>query len=255
MAEEHENAVTESAGNDASPEEERVERAMNDRETLEALVEDLSDRSRRTRQLSAHVIELVTERDPELLAPYIPELIDALERPEAQTRWEVLDALTALTSTHARECGPAFEGAEDALFDELSAPLHLSAFRFLTVWGSSERRRSEKVWPVLDEAIQCYHGDLEYRDMLSLLHDFAEGRISGNVADQLACRLKFDAENGKGASIKSRSREIYDMLVKRFRLDSPQRVAAREARQAEAGIKTQDTDQDDEEDGDDDGDA
>lgn len=246
MAEEYENAGTGNAENGAISEEERVERAMNDRETLEALVEDLSDRSRRTRQLSAHVIELVAERDPELLAPYISELIDALERPEAQTRWEVLDALTALTPTHARECGLAFEGAEEALFDELSAPLHLSAFRFLTVWGSSERRRSEKVWPVLDEAIQCYHGDLEYRDMLSLLHDFAEGQITGNVADQLACRLQFDAENGKGAYIKSRSREIYDMLVERFRLDSPQRVAARETRQVAAGAQTPDEEEDDE---------
>ena len=215
MAEENESTT--------ASEEEQLDRYIEDHEALEGLIEDLSGRSRRARQVSAHAIALLSERDPELLAPYIADLIDALYRPEAQTRWEVLDALTALTPTHARECGPAFEGAEIALFDELSAPLHLSAFRFLTVWGSTERRRSEKVWPVLDEAIQCYHGDLEYRDMLSLLMDFAGGQISGNVASQLAGRLQFDAENGKGAYIKSRSREIYDVLVKRFHLDSPQK--------------------------------
>ena len=204
-------------------EEEQLERLENDREALDALVEDLSGNSRRARQNAAHVIALLAERDPELLAPYISDLIDALYRPEAQTRWEVLDALTALTPTHARECGPACEGAEIALFDEISVPLHLSAFRFLTVWGSSERRRSEKVWPVIDEAIQCYHGDLEYRDMLSLLLDFSHGNITGSVAEQLAARLKFDAENGKGAYIKSRSREIYDILVKRFKLGRPKK--------------------------------
>ena len=223
MADETQNAL-------ATEDEERVERAATDRDALEALIEGLSERSRRTRQLSAHVIALLSARDVELLAPYIGELVDALYRPEAQTRWEVLDALTALTPTHARETGAAFEGAEIALFDELSAPLHLSAFRFLTVWGASERRRSEKVWPVLDEAIQCYHGDLEYRDMLTLLMDFSGGQISGNVAEQLAARLQFDAENGKDAYAKARSKEIYDALVKRFKLSNPQkraRVAAR----------------------------
>ena len=203
----------------------RVAAAEADHDVLAALVEDLSGRSRRSRQLAAHVLALLSERNAELLVPYIPDLIDALYRPEAQTRWEVLDALTSLVPGHAKEVGPAYEGAETALFDELSAPLHLSAFRFLTVWGSTERRRSEKVWPILDEAIQCYHGDLEYRDMLALLWDFSNGQISGNVAEQLAARLQFDAVNGKGAFIKARSAEIYNLLVKRFKLDKPQRRA------------------------------
>ena len=216
MADEPQNTLTDD-------EAEQLERVTQDRDALQALVEDLSERSRRKRQLAAHVLALVAEREPELLAPYISDLIDALYRPEAQTRWEALDALTALVPGHAREVGAAFEGAEIALFDELSAPLHLSAFRFLTVWGASERRRSEKIWPIIDEAIQCYHGDLEYRDMLALLVDFSNGQISGNVADQLAGRLQFDAENGKDAYAKARSKEIYDMLVKRFKLANPQK--------------------------------
>ena len=101
MAEEKQNAA-------AADEGELVERAATDREALEALVEDLSDRSRRKRQLSAHAIALLAERDVELLAPYIPDLIDALYRPEVQTRWEVLDALTLLTpvSTLSDEVEP-----------------------------------------------------------------------------------------------------------------------------------------------------
>ena len=204
-------------------EAEQLVRVEGSKDALEALIDDLAGSSRRVRQLSAHVVELLAERAPELLAPYIPALIDALERPEAQTRWEVLDALSLLAPEHAKDCGPAYDGAKAALFDELSAPLRLSAFRFLTVWGSTERRRSEKVWPILDEAIQCYHGDLEYRDMLGLLYAFSGGQIAGRVAEELAGRLQFDAENGKGAYLKNRSREIYDMLVKRFKLDKPQK--------------------------------
>ena len=39
------------------------------------------------------------------------------------------------------------------------------------------------------------------------------------VADKLALRLKFDAENGKGSYLKARSSEICEMLVKRFGLE------------------------------------
>ena len=183
MAEETEKTLT---PEDAA----RLVEVEGSKDALVALIEDLASGSRRTRQLSAHVVALLAERKPELLVGYIDQLIDALYRPEAQTRWEVLDALSLLAPEHAKECGAAYDGAEAALFDEISAPLRLSAFRFLCVWGSTERRRSEKVWPIMDEAIQCFHGDLEY---------------------------------GNGAYLKARSREIYDMLVKRFKLEKPQK--------------------------------
>ena len=216
MAEENEKELT---AEDAA----RLTEVEGSKDALAALIEDLSSGSRRTRQLSAHVVALLAARKPELLGDSIAQLIDALYRPEAQTRWEVLDALALLAPEHAKECGAAYEGAEAALFDEISAPLRLSAFRFLCVWGATERRRSEKVWPIMDEAIQCFHGDLEYRDMLALLYTFANGQIAGSVAEELAGRLQFDAENGKGAYLKARSREIYDMLVKRFKLEKPQK--------------------------------
>lgn len=200
-------------------------RIEKDNTALAALIEDLGSSSRRTRQFSARVAALLAQHEPELLAPYISEMIDALYRPEAQTRWEILDALTVLVPEHAKEIGAAYEGAETALFDELSATLRLSAFRMLCAWGATERGRSKKVWPIVDEAIQCYHGDLEYRDMLGYLYVFAEGKIAGDVAEELAARLHFDAENGKGAYLKARSREIYDMLVKRFKLDAPKKKA------------------------------
>ena len=214
----------------------RVDLVEKDRDALAALVEDLSNASRRKRQFAARVMALVAADDHELLAPYIGELVDALYRPEAQTRWEALDTLTCMVADHAKEVGAAFEGAETALFDEDSATLRLSAFSFLSAWGASERGRSKKVWPILDEAIQCYHGDLEYRDMLGCLYDFANGKIAGDVADELAGRLAFDAQNGKGAYLKARSSEIYDMLVKRFKLKDPKRRA-----------RTVSTDADDEE--------
>ncbi len=98
-------------------------RIEKDNTALAALIDDLGSSSRRTRQFSARVAALLAQREPELLAPYISEMIDALYRPEAQTRWEILDALTVLVPEHAKEIGAAYEGAETALFDELSATL------------------------------------------------------------------------------------------------------------------------------------
>ena len=223
--------MAEESAVELTPEEAaRLASVENSADALSALIDDLSSSSRRTRQLAARVVNLLAQREPEMLVPFIEQLVDALYRPEAQTRWEVLDALTLLAPGNAKECGTAYEGAESALFDEISAPLRLSAFRFLTVWGATERGRSKKVWPLVDEAIQCYHGDLEYRDMLALLFAFAHGQIAGSVAAELAGRLQFDAENGKGSYLRVRSREIYDALVKRFKLDNPQkRVRAKKS--------------------------
>lgn len=211
-----------------------------DASALDAVIRELQSSSRRKRQFAARVIKLLAEREPELLAPHIDTLVDALENGEAKTRWEILDTLTLLVPDHAKEVGAAYEGAEDALFDELSATLRYAAFRFLCVWGATDRNRSKKVWPILDEAIQCYHGDLEYRDMLSCLHEFAEGKISGDVASELAGRLSFDAENGKGVYLKARSSEIYEMLVKRFKIEEPKR-------RGRANVAANDADDDSEE--------
>ena len=61
--------------------------------------------------------------------------------------------------------------------------------------------------------------------MLGCLHLFATGKIEGGVAGELAGRLQFDAENGKGSYLKARSSEIYSLLVKRFKLENPQKRA------------------------------
>lgn len=206
-------------------EEEASELALvaKDGDAYAELLEELNGPSRRKRQFAARVVYLLAQRDPERVAENVAELIEALEHPEAKTRWEVLDALTLLIPLKAKEIGAAYDGAEAALFDENTATLRLSAFRFLCTWGATDRGRSKKVWPIIDEAIQCFHGDLEYRDMLVSLHDFADGKIEGGVASELAGRLKFDAENGKGAYIKSLSHEIYEKLVKRFKIAEPKR--------------------------------
>lgn len=181
-----------------SPEDEVIEATTVTPEEIAALIEALSGANRRKRQEAAHVLAQVAQQNSELLVSHADELIDALYRPEAQTRWEVLAALSELALTHPDLVEEAYDGAEASLFDEDSAIVRLSAFRFLVRLGKSSPERSDKVWGVLDEAIQCYHGDPEYRDMLTAVLEFSKGAISDAAREELLTRIGFDAENGRG---------------------------------------------------------
>jgi len=189
----------------------RVDEAIADDAKLTETVEQLAVGSRRERQHAAAVLHAVAKADASLLVPHIDKLIDALNRPEAQTRWEVLEALTLIVPLDARSCGKAIPEAETSLFDEESGPVRLAAMRFLCKIGATTANRSDKVWPLIDEGIQCYHGDLEFNDMLIALIDFSTGKLSDDVKASFAERMKFDAENGKG-TLQRRAQQITDNL-------------------------------------------
>lgn len=188
-----------------------AQEAMQDEEKLAELGEALSVGSRRDRQLAASALSLVAKSNPELLVPFIDKLIDALNRPEAQTRWECLEALAILVEYDARSCNKAIPEAETSLFDEESGPVRLAAVKFLCKLGATTENRSEKVWPLIDEAIQCYHGDLEFSDMMQALVDFSTGKLAANVKQDFSTRMAFDAANAKG-SLKRRAQQIIDNL-------------------------------------------
>ena len=186
--------------------------ALQDEAKLEELVQQLSEGSRRTRQIAASAISLIAKSDAEMLKDYVDAIVDALNRPEAQTRWECLETLVLLVDYDARACGKAVAEAESALFDEESGPVRLAAVRFLCRYGATTPTRSEKVWPLLDEGIQCYHGDLEFGDMLIAIVDFSAGKIAPSVKKALADRMAFDAENAKG-SLQRRAKLIVENVA------------------------------------------
>lgn len=188
-----------------------AEEAAKDPKKLKGFVENLTGTSRRDRQYSAAVLKQVVKIDPQLMVPYIDNLLDALGHPEAQTRWESLESLSHLIEHDSRSCGKALNEAETALFDEESGPVRLAAMRFLCRYGATTPARSDKVWPLIDEGIQCYHGDLEFNDMLIAIVEFSAGKLSPEVKKALADRMEFDATNGKG-TLQRRAQQIEDNL-------------------------------------------
>lgn len=176
---------------------------------LKATIDALEGASRRARQNAAAILGEVARRNIELLVPFHEQLVDALNRPEARTRWECLDILSLVVEKDSRVCDKAIPGAEAALFDEESGPVRLAAMRFLCKLGATTEMRSEKTWPLIDEGIQCYHGDLEFGDMLNAVIDYSRGKLSARVKQELAARMAFDATNSKG-SLKRRAQQILD---------------------------------------------
>ena len=182
---------------------------------LKELVGELGGANRRRRQDAAHEIARLARRDVDQLFDYAGDIIDGLDRPEAQTRWELLDALSEMARVDPGCVEEAFGGAEASLFDEDSSIARLAAFRFLTSYGATSGKRSDQVWKILEEAIQCYHGDPEYRDMLGCLLEMAKGTISDQTAQVMRSRVDFDARHGRGY-IKAFSAEIVEAIDNRL---------------------------------------
>lgn len=189
--------------------EELAKAALKNESFLAELVENTEGDDRLLRQRSAGGIAVVSETAPEKLVPHAAKLADALYRPEAKTRWEVLEALTNIVAVDARSTDRAVAGAEASLYDEDSGPVRLAAFKFLAAHGETTENRADRVWPLLDEAIQCYHGDTEFTDMLTSLLSFAKGKGSKQVKQQLAERMEFDAVNSRG-QLGRRAKQIVD---------------------------------------------
>lgn len=178
--------------------------------TLDLLLEGLSEASRRTRQNTAHEIAEIAKVRPQMLLNKVDVLVDAVGRPEAQTRWEVLNALTAIATLDPAACTSAIDAAETALFDEGSSMVRLAGFRLLIAEGLSTPELASQVWPLLDEAIQCYHGDPEYRNMLTALIEFAAGPAPEDVREALANRVAFDSEKSTLPYIRAFSKDIVE---------------------------------------------
>jgi hypothetical protein len=191
-----------------------AQQAIENPAILMTLIESLSTEARRIRQFSAAAIGVLSEKAPEALVIHIAPITDALHRPEAQTRWECLDVLTRVVELDPPACDDALIGAESSLYDEESGTARLAAVRFLCAYGAIDSKRSARVWPLLDEAIQCYHGDPEFQDMLVSVISFAGGHVSKDVKTSLATRMGFDATNGKGV-LQRRAVQIVDLCKKK----------------------------------------
>ena len=163
----------------------QLQLAEENENAVDRLVKELGCPTRRIRQFAARVLHLLAERDPQRVVPCVPALIEALDRPEAQTRWEALDALTALATTCPEQLGDAFEGAETALFDEISSTLRYAAFRLLCVWGAT----SVRLGPSWTRPSSATTATLSIATCSVACTSFARARSTPRLPRSLRCAL------------------------------------------------------------------
>jgi hypothetical protein len=193
-----------------------VDAAIRGKRAQKAIFDALAGQDRLQRALAARVVHSIAVRKPELLKERGAELADALDRPEAQTRWEILGALEKMVAVDARVADKAIVPATTALHDAESGVVRLAAFRVLCAYGATTAKRAEKVWPLVDEALRVYHGDPEFPNMLSGVVRLMSGAAADEVKLAAAERLEFDAEHSKGL-IGRRARQIVACAPKKRR--------------------------------------
>lgn len=179
---------------------------------IEQEIQDLSAESRRVRQVAAHELAQLAETNPEDLVPYMEQLVDGLSRPEAQTRWELFHVLSAIVKYKPEACSSGIEEAEASMLDEESPKLRLEAYRFLAAYGATSPSASDKVWPLLEATLQCYHGSPEFREMLQATVEFCQGKLSKKTKNAVLARAEFDAEKSATPFIKQYAKKIIHAL-------------------------------------------
>lgn len=170
--------------------------------TPDELAEELASSSRRSRQVAAAALAQLSRTDPAAVLPYGDAVIEALQSPEARTRWESLDVLVNLVPLDKAMCFGALEPAEEALFDENNGTVRLAAMRFICKLGAASLEYATEVWPLIDEALRCYHGDPEYIDMLVAVNEYALSELPQEARDGLVVRMEFDANNPKSGLLR-----------------------------------------------------
>ena len=204
-----------SAGFDAGlDKDEYAERAAKSKAVMRTVMDALSGPDRRNRQQAARVVHALAIHKPEVLKAHADALTDALDRPESQTRWEILGAFEKLVAVDARVIDRALPGITTALHDSESGVVRLAAFRVLSAYGSTTSKRSERVWPLIDEAIRVYHGDPEFPAMLSGVVRLVSGGAADEVKMAAAERMEFDSEHTKGL-VGKRAKRIVECAPKK----------------------------------------
>lgn len=132
-----------------------------------SFVWQLYDRDRLHRGEAARALRLVAERRPLAVIAYVPDLVDALDRPERLTRYEAVAALEALAAGVPEAAWLVTSAIGMALHDPVSARVRRVAIRALAAVAEAAAEGPALVWPLLEEALRVQHSEPEYPALLA----------------------------------------------------------------------------------------
>jgi hypothetical protein len=109
--------------------------------------------SKQIRAGAAKVVEIVAEKQPELVAPHLAKLLPALSVPEPQTRWMIMHVMGACAHLNRPVAQKAIAYAESYLAAKEGLVLASSADLFLGAFGALSKKDAQRVFPILEQSM------------------------------------------------------------------------------------------------------
>jgi hypothetical protein len=102
---------------------------------------------------AAKVVEIVAEKQPELVAPHLAKLSPALSAPEPQTRWMIIRVMGFCAHLNKAIAQNAIAYAEKYLDAKEGLVLASSADLFLGDFGAISKKDAQTVFPILESSL------------------------------------------------------------------------------------------------------
>lgn len=109
--------------------------------------------SRHIRSGAAKVVEIVAEKQPELVAPHLEKLFPALSVQEPQTRWMVIRIMGFCAHLNKSTAQKAIAYAEKYINNKEGLIIASSADLFLGDLGAVSKKDTQKVFPLLERSM------------------------------------------------------------------------------------------------------
>ncbi len=163
---------------------------------VDRLIDELAGPVRRTRQEAASTLAEMAREHADRLEPDVERVTEALSTPCTAPR-------RRRAGRRSMPCGGRHVPPGSWPRRPMRAPRPRCSTRTQSralstpsacsrAWGASSPELSDKVWPLLDEAIQCFHGDLGTA-ICSTACLSLPGRIDADASKQaLVERISFD---------------------------------------------------------------
>lgn len=102
---------------------------------------------------AAKVVEIVAEKQPELVAPHLKKLFPALAVQEPQTRWMIIRVMGFCAHLNKSIAQKAMAYAEKYINDKEGLCIASSADLFLGDLGAISKKDAQKVFPLLEQSM------------------------------------------------------------------------------------------------------
>ena len=102
----------------------------------------------------AEVVEIVAENRPDLVAPYLEELLPALSVKEPQTRWMIIRTMGFCARLNKPMAQKAIAYAEQYIHAREGLCISSSADMFLGDLGALSKQDASRAFPILEQAMQ-----------------------------------------------------------------------------------------------------